>query len=470
MTAMAAEVTAGGVLDGKYVLLAPIGGGRFGTVYRAVHIALQKPVAVKVLHAGDQVAARDFEQFRVEAEALGRLNHPHIVGVTDFGVDPRGQGTPYLVMELVEGRTLDEVATAGPLDPTRVASWLVQVASALDHAHAGGVVHGDLSPHNLVLVGSGDAAVVKVIDFGLARLVHLDVERAENDVTALALRVAGTPAYAAPERLRGEPPSSAADVYALAAIAYRLVAGRPPFVGDARTVMQARLTGDPEPLSAVRPDMPAALDLVLAQGLARQPAARPPAAELAGRVGVIARDLARARWRRREAPRRLALAAAAAVLLTALGPLLAATAPMERLEGATLDLRFGLSSARPPDPRLLLVSIDDDSLEGDPTPLAARADEFAVVLDTAVTPAPRSSRSTCCCRRHGRRRGVSVISSSRGPARSSSGWPPTRPASSGRRPSIRSSPARSAPTRPVGSRLVTHVPRPMASSDARARR
>lgn len=386
MTGMSADVMPGGVLDGKYVLLAPIGGGRFGTVYRALHIALQKPVAVKLLHAGDRLAADDFEQFRVEAEALGRLNHPHVVGVTDFGIDPRGEGTPYLVMELVEGRTLEDAAGAGPVDPAIAAPWVAQIAAALDHAHAGGVVHGDLSPHNVLLVGrDGGAPVVKVIDFGLARLTGLDQGPSPAEGDALGVRVTATPAYAAPEQLRGEPPSVAGDVHALAAVAYRLVAGRPPFAGDARSAMHARLTRDPEPASRYGHDTPAALDDVLAQGLARLPAGRPASASaFAGAFGAVTTALVRSRWRRRETPRRLALAASVAALLAVVGPALSATAPMQRLEGATLDARFGLSTPRASDPRLLLVSIDDASLAADPTPLSGRADEFAAVLDDAV--------------------------------------------------------------------------------------
>ena len=386
MAGMSADVMPGGVLDGKYVLLAPIGGGRFGTVYRALHIALQRPVAVKLLHAGDRIAADDFEQFRVEAEALGRLNHPHVVGVTDFGIDPRGGGTPYLVMELVEGRTLEEAAGAGPVDPAVAARWVTQIAAALDHAHAGGVVHGDLSPHNVLLAGRDDGAhVVKVIDFGLARLTGLDQAPSAAEGDALGVRVTATPAYASPEQLRGEPPSVAGDVHALAAVAYRLVAGRPPFAGDARSAMHARLTRDPEPASRHGHDVPAALDAVLAGGLARLPAARPATASaFADAIAAITTAFVRSRWQRRETPRRLTLAAAVTALLVAAGPALSATGLMQRLEGATLDARFAVSPARAGDPRLLLVSIDDASLATDPTPLSARADEFAAVLDAAM--------------------------------------------------------------------------------------
>jgi CHASE2 domain-containing sensor protein len=392
MAPMPIELPAGVALDGTYLLQGTIGGGRFGVVYRAVHIGLQKAVAVKVLDAGDRLSAGDFEQFRVEAEALGRLSHPHIVGVTDFGVDPRGGGTPYLVMELVDGPTLEQVASReGPIDLERAAPWLAQVASALDHAHASGVVHGDLSANNVVLVGDGTSSVAKVIDFGLARLAHHDAaHEPHSDGSPLELRATGTPGYSAPEQWRGELPSVAADVYALAALAYRLVAGRKPFSGDAQEVRSAQLTGDAPAIRTVLPTLPRALDVVIARSLSRRISDRPTSAgALARALTWVAEDLARARWRRREAPRRIAMAASLAVLVAMAGPSLARWTLVQRLEGTTMDVRFALSRPMAPDPRLLLVSIDDESLSRDARPLAMQADAFAHairgVLDRGAT-------------------------------------------------------------------------------------
>lgn len=375
------DLAAGVVLDAKYLLQSRIGGGRFGVVYRAVHIALQKPVAVKVLEAGERLAALDFQQFRVEAEALGRLSHPHIVGVTDFGVAPAGGGTPYLVMELVEGPTLEQVSTRdGVVDLLRAASWIDQIASAIDHAHASGVVHGDLSPHNAVIVGEGD---VKVIDFGLARLVQ---HESPTDVDAERVRrMTGTPGYAAPEQLRGEPPSSAADIYALGAVVFRLLTGRAAFEGDARTVMTAQLTNDAPLASTMTPALPRVLDGVLARALSRRVSDRPTSAgDLARAIANAARAEHRARWRRREAPRRLALAAGLAALAVVLGRSASSVDVVERLEGATMDVRFALSRPVLPDPRLLLVAIDDESLGMDVAPLATQADLFATTIRAAL--------------------------------------------------------------------------------------
>jgi CHASE2 domain-containing sensor protein len=384
MAPMPLDLAAGVVLDAKYLLQSRIGGGRFGVVYRAVHIALQKTIAVKVLEAGERLGALDFQQFRVEAEALGRLSHPHIVGVTDFGVDPGGGGTPYLVMELVEGPTLEQVlAREGAVDVLRAAPWIAQIASALDHAHASGVVHGDLSPNNVVVVGEGAAAAAKVIDFGLARFVQ---HEPPADVgSEHGRRITGTPGYAAPEQLRGEPPSSAADIYALGSVAFRLLTGRAAFEGDARTVMTAQLTSDAPLASTKAPALPRALDGLLARALSRRASDRPASAgDLARAIAAAARAEHRARWQRREAPRRLAIATGLAALAVVLGRPLASMDVVERLEGATMNVRFALSRPVPPDPRLLLVAIDDESLGMDAAPLATQADAFATTIRAAL--------------------------------------------------------------------------------------
>jgi CHASE2 domain-containing sensor protein len=379
---------AGRVLDGKYALHEVIGGGRFGQVYRATHIALQKPVAVKVLHAGDQLAARDFEQFRLEAEALGRLSHPHIVSVIDFGVDLRGAGTPYLVMELVEGETLEAVCSrAGAMDLVVAASWMRQIAAALDHAHELGVVHGDLTARNVLVLGPSSGAIVKVIDFGLARVARTEADRPSAAAPAdLTARFDGTPEYAAPERLRGGPPSVASDIYALSVLAYRMLTGRHPFEGDTASVVRAQLTTAPPAPSAVASQVPAAVDALVLGGLSKRASERPHrASDVAHALDVSARQLARARWRRREGPRRVLLAGALAAVLAAAGPWLSSLTWVQRLEGATEDLRFALHPPVPPDSRVLLVSIDEESLAGDARPLSVRGDEFADPLARALS-------------------------------------------------------------------------------------
>ncbi|MGD9906811.1 MAG: protein kinase, partial [Vicinamibacterales bacterium] len=382
---MAGELAAGTVLDGTYVLQDAIGGGRSGRVYRAVHLALQRPVAVKVLHGGDDTPAEAFARFRVEAEALGRLAHPHVVAVTDFGIDPRDGGVPYLVMDLVDGRALRAaLATDEAADLEVAASWLRQLADALAYAHARGVVHGDVSADNVLISSDGPVRRVTLLDFGLAWLVEAASEAAERvPEPGLFTPVATTLDYCAPERLRGEAPSAAGDVYALAVLAYRILTGRFPFGGEPKALRHAHLTADPPPASSRVPDLPPALDALLADGLAKRPDARPTAAEFAVRIGDAARTLARARWRRREFPRRLAVASALAAAAMATAATLAPTEPLRRAEGVSEDVRFAAAAGRPADPRLLLVAIDDRALAADPRPLSLRADEFAAGVSRA---------------------------------------------------------------------------------------
>ncbi len=375
----------GTVLDGKYVLEASIGHGRFGTVYRARHVALQRPVALKLLHDAARLAAADFQQFRIEAEALARLDHPNIVTVLDFGIDPADGGLPYLVMELVEGRSLHEVTAGGePVDLTTAAPWLRQVGDALQHAHAHGVAHGDLTSRNVVVLAGGER--VKVVDFGLAQLEAAggaDADPAPDPTRRAVGRWALTPEYGAPERQRGESPTAASDVYAFAVLAYRVLTGTFPFTGSARDIVLGHLTQPPPAPSARVPALPPGVDAALAAGLAKRAADRPTASVLAGQMAVAARSLALGRWRQRERPRRMGLAFAIAVAVSCASIWLPAPGVVARLEGLAEDLRFASAPARTPDTRLLLVAIDDDSLAEDARPLAQSGDEFAAGLAAA---------------------------------------------------------------------------------------
>ena len=154
-----------------------------GVVYRATHEALYRSFAVKLLAATRARSEEFLGRFRVEAEALGKLKHPHVVDVTDFGIDPRGGGVAYLVMEYLEGRSLEEhCRQTGPLDLDEALSLLSAMASAVDFAHERGVLHRDLKPANVFLAGEKDARpVVKILDFGLARLVGDAAPRAPQE-------------------------------------------------------------------------------------------------------------------------------------------------------------------------------------------------------------------------------------------------------------------------------------------------
>ena len=409
------------VLDRKYRLERRLGQGGMGVVYRATHEDLHRPFALKLLRA---TRARNNEflgRFRVEAEALGKLKHPHVVDVTDFGVDPRAGGVAYLVMEHLEGHSLEEhCRRKGPLDLDDALPMLSAMAQAVDFAHEHGVLHRDLKPANVFLAGDGDAEpVLKILDFGLARLVGdsepsspekaatpdapskaSDLETREtlgSDVASGPTldidpaggprrltepgSLGGTPVYMAPELFTGGEASRASDIYALGVLAYEMLVGAPPFRGSFLEVHRGHVEGKPAPPSAARAALPPEIDRPLLQALEKQKERRPASA--AGLVAGLrqASRAAKAReFRSREVPRRAWISVAAAAVLVAITGLLSAGGFLRGPEARTVDLRFAATSPRAPDPRLLLVLLDDASLEADPTPLSAKADEVGQTL------------------------------------------------------------------------------------------
>jgi len=288
---------------GPYRLLELLGQGAMGRVYRARDEALDRDVALKILAPGrgDHAA---LARFRREAEAASRVRHRHLVTVHAFG---EADGVPYLVLDLVRGRSLAEAAAAGPLEPGEAVRIAGELASALGALHAGGVLHRDLKPANVLLTEDGAA---KLSDLGLARL---------DDATRLtqSAAVVGTPTYMAPEQLRGAPVDARADVYALGAILYELLSGQPPV--RARTVAEllAAKHAAPRPLSVARPGLGVDLERVCRRALAVDPAERYPSAEaLAADLDRVARGepVADLDGRRRRTRRRVAVGVLALVL------------------------------------------------------------------------------------------------------------------------------------------------------------
>jgi serine/threonine protein kinase len=266
-----------GRVVGNLRLVEKLGSGGMGSVYRAEHVALGTPYAVKVLHAqfsdDDTVA----ERFRREAVACSRLRHENTVFVTDFGVND--EVGIYLVMEYLEGVALHQLLRregAMPLDRfARVAS---QVCDAMDAAHRLGIVHRDLKPENVMLLTeAGRDGRVKVLDFGIAHL--RDAEEQEGGSITRAGTVVGTPAYMSPEQIdrRYGEVAPVSDVYSLGVIFYECLAGRRPFLGDSDVVLiTQQLTMAPEPLAAHRPELAdARLAELVAAMLEKNPARRP---------------------------------------------------------------------------------------------------------------------------------------------------------------------------------------------------
>jgi serine/threonine-protein kinase len=259
-----------GLQLGPYTILAPIGAGGMGEVYRARDARLEREVAVKVLPAQLSCKEEALARFEREAKVLAALSHPAILAVYDVG---RSEETRYVVMELLEGETLKARLDRGPL-PWRVALELaLPILDGLAAAHSRGVVHRDLKPENIFLTRDG---VVKILDFGLAALDRDPDQDPTQDRTRSALTgphaVVGTVRYMAPELLRHRPADPRSDLFALGCLLHEMVAGRPPFGRDtiAETIA-AILKDDPPPLPALDGEPPALLEQVVARCLAKDP-------------------------------------------------------------------------------------------------------------------------------------------------------------------------------------------------------
>jgi eukaryotic-like serine/threonine-protein kinase len=255
------------LLGDRYRLVRMIGSGGMGTVWEAEDETLGRPVAVKVLSESLAAGEHAVRRFEREAQAAARLSGPYIAAVYDFG---RSEGRPYIVMELVPGETLaDRLAREGPLPPLEASRIATRVAEALEEAHRAGIVHRDVKPGNVMLTPAGD---VKVMDFGIAAAAW--AER----VTTSGL-VLGTPSYLAPEQAKSEKTTPASDVYALGAMLYEMVAGRPPFVAESPVALAlAHIREDPRPLDQVADGVPPNLASASMAALAKDPAERPPSA------------------------------------------------------------------------------------------------------------------------------------------------------------------------------------------------
>src|SRR6516165_3244616 len=274
---------------GPYEIVAPLGAGGMGEVYRARDTRLERTVAIKILpsqFSADMVRKQRFER---EAKTISQLNHPHICTLHDIGSQ---DGIEYLVMECVEGETLAKRLEKGPLPPEQVLKYGAQVADALDKAHRSGVVHRDLKPGNIMLTPTG----AKLLDFGLAKPAAPVLTGAT--LTAATPRapmteegtIVGTFQYMSPEQVEGKELDGRSDIFSLGAVLYEMLTGQRAFQGKSQlSVASAILEKEPEPISKLKPMTPHALDFAIRKSLAKLPEERwQSASDLASQLKWIA--------------------------------------------------------------------------------------------------------------------------------------------------------------------------------------
>ncbi|HWT36897.1 MAG TPA: serine/threonine-protein kinase [Paraburkholderia sp.] len=250
---------------GKYRIESVLGAGAMGIVYRAFDPHIERHVALKTVRhelfeSGERESLK--ARLRNEAQAAGRLAHPNIVGVYDYG---ECADTAYIAMELISGQGLKQLLDAGrPLELATALDWFGQLLAALGFAHAHGVVHRDIKPANLLVTGHGR---LKVADFGVAHV--------ESSTLTLAGAMIGTPTYMSPEQFTGEPVDGRSDLFSAAIVLYQMLTGRRPFAGASHAeVMRQIMHETPRPPSAWNAALPPALDDVLMRALSRRPDAR----------------------------------------------------------------------------------------------------------------------------------------------------------------------------------------------------
>jgi len=326
---------ANGTRFGPYEIVAPIGAGGMGEVYRARDTRLDRTVAVKILPAEFANDAQFRTRFEREAKAISQLNHPNICTLHDVGEN-------YLVMEMLEGETLADRVARGPLPLEQVVRYGAEIASALDRAHRAGIVHRDLKPGNVMVTKSG----AKVLDFGLAKSseVNVDLQEAtvQRPLTAEGT-IVGTFQYMSPEQLDGQHVDHRADIFALGTVLYEMATGHRAFDGKTKTsLIAAIVAAEPKPLRELQPLTPLAFEHVVARCLAKDPDDRwQSAADVAVELQWIAESLGRENAPSKRASRAWMYATIALLLA------LLATGAFMALRPRTAEPRLTLSLAMP---------------------------------------------------------------------------------------------------------------------------
>lgn len=273
------EHLVGRTLDGKYLIEEKIGSGGFGVVYRALHLTLKRPVAIKVFRPSRHMSGdENLQRFLLEGISACRVDHPNAVSTLDSGISR--EGIAYLVMEFLRGMTLtQEMMQKGRLPLDRCVEIIIPVCHVLAEAHAAGVIHRDIKPDNIFLHQSPSGEVVKVVDFGIAKLIG-DSSLSDTPNQTLDGRIVGTPIYMAPERLRGQLHDGRADVYSVAAMFYEMLSGRLPCSDTSSEMLRViydQVHTPPRSLRKFDPQLPESIERVVLAALVKEPGSRPTA-------------------------------------------------------------------------------------------------------------------------------------------------------------------------------------------------
>ncbi|MBI4852720.1 MAG: serine/threonine protein kinase [Acidobacteria bacterium] len=277
------DVLPGTVLDDKYKLENKIGSGGFGAIYQATHLGLNSPVAVKILRpmAGNK-NLEQLARFHQEAITACKLNHPNAVKILDCSISK--QGIAYLVMELLSGCSLsDFLKTHGVLSIEYCARIIYPVCNVLSHAHSMSMVHRDIKPENIFLHQSLEGEIIKIVDFGLAKIYSDNSLEETRNLTQYG-EILGTPAYISPERVRGERCDGQTDVYSLGIVIYEILTGKLPFHFRENTffsMAMSHITDAPTPLRQFNPNIDEDVENIVMQTLNKEPFERPTAKDLA---------------------------------------------------------------------------------------------------------------------------------------------------------------------------------------------